>query len=301
MQKKDVLVVGGDLRQVYLANKLATTVKNSIRYKVYAYGLEKSKNDLVDIILVDNIELNNIKNNIDIVILPMPVLDVKENVNAPLSDHEIKIEEIINKISNNSLVFGGKISQKLKKIFEDRDITYFDYLEREELAIHNAIPTAEGTLQIIMEEMAKTIFSSDILLIGAGRISKILRKYLISLGANVTVSARKTEDFAWIETDRCKYIHNKDLKNELKDKDVIINTVPAKILNKELLSVINDETLVIDLTSKPGGVDFDMAKKLGKKTIWALSLPGKVAPITAGHIILNTIFNILEEMEENYE
>lgn len=301
MQKKDVLVVGGDLRQIYLANKLANTVKNDTVYKVYAYGLEKSKNDLKDIILVDNIEIDKIKNSIDIIILPMPVLDVKENINAPLSSHDIRVEEIINKISNNSIVFGGKISPKLKKIFEDKSVNYFDYLEREELAIHNAIPTAEGTIQIIMEEMAKTIFSSKILLIGAGRISKILRKYLVSLGANVTVSARKTEDFAWIETDKCKYIHNKDLKDELKDKDVIINTVPAKILNKDLLSIINDDTLIIDLASKPGGIDFDMAKKLGKRTIWALSLPGKVAPITAGHIILNTIFNILAEMEENYE
>ena len=54
---------------------------------------------------------------------------------------------------------------------------------------------------------------------------------------------------------------------------------------------------MIDLASKPGGIDFDAARELGVNTIWALSLPGKVAPISAGQIICDTIHNILTEME----
>lgn len=299
MQTKDVLVVGGDLRQIYLANRLSQINKNDIEYRVYAYALEKSADSLENVTIVNKIE--EIEKNIDIVILPMPVLDVNENINTPLSDCIVKTKDIVKIIENRCMVFGGKIPKELMKDFEDRGIKCFDYLQREELAVHNAIPTAEGTLQIVMEETAKTIFGSNILLIGAGRISKILRKYLVALGANVVVSARKAEDYAWIETDKCKFINNKNIKNIVKDVDVIINTVPAKILDKDILTEIKNETLIIDLASKPGGVDFETAKRLGKKTIWALSLPGKVAPITAGHIILNTILNILEELEEKHE
>jgi len=43
-------------------------------------------------------------------------------------------------------------------------------------------------------------------------------------------------------------------------------------------------------------VDFDAAKELGIKVIWALSLPGKVAPVTAGEIIKGTVINILQEL-----
>ena len=39
-----------------------------------------------------------------------------------------------------------------------------------------------------------------------------------------------------------------------------------------------------------------MATELGKKVIWLLSLPGKVAPKTAGEIIKDTIINILNEL-----
>ena len=78
--------------------------------------------------------------------------------------------------------------------------------------------------------------------------------------------------------------------------DLIINTVPAKVLEESILKQVRKDTLIIDLASKPGGVDFETAKELGLNTIWALSLPGKVAPVTAGRIIYETIENMIEEL-----
>ena len=52
----------------------------------------------------------------------------------------------------------------------------------------------------------------------------------------------------------------------------------------------------MDLASKPGGVDMEAASRLGVRVIWALSLPGKVAPVTAGKIIRDTIYHILNEL-----
>ena len=46
------------------------------------------------------------------------------------------------------------------------------------------------------------------------------------------------------------------------------------------------------------GVDMESAKDLGVKVIWALGIPGKTAPITAGNIIKETICNILGESGE---
>ena len=44
------------------------------------------------------------------------------------------------------------------------------------------------------------------------------------------------------------------------------------------------------------GVDFEKAKEMGIKTIWALSLPGKVAPVTAAGFIRDTVYNIIDEL-----
>ena len=69
-----------------------------------------------------------------------------------------------------------------------------------------------------------------------------------------------------------------------------------QVLDRQTLEQARPDTVIIDLASKPGGVDFEAAKELGLNVIWALSLPGKVAPITAGKIITDTILNIIGEL-----
>ena len=60
---------------------------------------------------------------------------------------------------------------------------------------------------------------------------------------------------------------------------------------------MHKDTLIIDLASKPGGVDFNAAKECGIKTIWALALPGKKLPVSAGKIMARTVIDTLEDME----
>ena len=80
--------------------------------------------------------------------------------------------------------------------------------------------------------------------------------------------------------------------------DIIFNTVPRTVLGEEELKIIGKGTLIIDLASKPGGVDIKAADKMGMSVIWALSLPGKVAPVTSGRIIADTILGYLEKLAE---
>jgi len=126
----------------------------------------------------------------------------------------------------------------------------------------------------------------------------VMVKALIGLGAKVYVTARKYSDLAWIRIYGCKDIHISEIEDYLPEFDLVFNTVPAVILDNKRLGLLKENCLVIDLASKPGGVDFETARLLGIKTIWALSIPGKVAPITSGEIIAGTILNILFERGE---
>ncbi|MCL2035084.1 MAG: dipicolinate synthase [Oscillospiraceae bacterium] len=161
--------------------------------------------------------------------------------------------------------------------------------------IANATPTAEGAIEIALHELPVTIFGSSCIIIGYGRIAKVLARLLIAFGAKVRVAARSHSDLAWAKINGCEAVSINELSHYLCDVDCLFNTVPVTILGEEKLSILPRRCLVIDLASKPGGVDFEIAKTLGIKTIWALSLPGKVAPYTAGEIILSTIMNILTE------
>lgn len=68
------------------------------------------------------------------------------------------------------------------------------------------------------------------------------------------------------------------------------------ILNQERMEYVNNDCLLIDLASNPGGIDKKAAKERKLKLIWALALPGKVAPVTTAEFIKDTIYNILKEI-----
>ena len=148
-----------------------------------------------------------------------------------------------------------------------------------------------------MQEMPTRLFGESCVISGFGRIAKVLCRDLLALGMNVTVSARRFSDLAWIGIYGAKKLPVSELGGQLESYDLIINTVPARLFDRELLEKIRKDSLIIDLASKPGGIDFDAAQELGVNAVWALSLPGKVAPISAGQIICDTIQNILSETE----
>lgn len=288
--EKNVAIVGGDLRQAHLANTLME--KNS-EYKIYGMFLEK------DVKLSPQIHKSNdirlVFPNCDIVIFPLPLLGPNGLVNTPQSEKKITIQECLEHIQPRATVLAGMIPPEIHELSKERGIELIDYFKREEFAVLNSVPTSEGAVEIALHEMPTTLFGSTCLVIGYGRIAKVLARLLKAFGAKVRVTARKHSDLAWAKVNGCEVVHISELNEHLRDVDCLYNTVPATILGEEKLSMLPRRCLVIDLASKPGGVDFDTAKMLGIKTIWALSLPGKVAPYSAGEIILSTIMNILSE------
>ena len=117
-----------------------------------------------------------------------------------------------------------------------------------------------------------------------------------ALGARVSVAARKYEQLAWARAFGYGTEHVGQLAGWLCGYDLVVNTVPALVLGEAELADLKPDCLVLDLASKPGGVDLEAAGRLGRTVIWALSLPGKVAPVTAGAAIKNTIYNMLHEL-----
>lgn len=278
-------VIGGDKRQLYTAKSIADD-----GYCVTIGGF-------------DSVSLNNsLKNedpataalNSSIIILPLPAVKNGNILNAPFSDEFIYFDDRLIKAVAGKKIFCGMKNKLLSAVPAlDKDLVY-DYLEREELAVQNAVATAEGALEIAMRQYDGTVNHSRCLVCGYGRIGKVLSQMLKGLGADVTVSARKKSDLAWISLSGYRAIHTDDLK-EYSGFDLIFNTIPSMIFDSVVLAHTAVDAIVIDLASLPGGVDFAAARRLGITAFQALSLPGKAAPKTAGEIIKNTIYNMLEE------
>ena len=273
-------VVGGDQRQRELAGLLRAD-----GYETAAFALDGTENG----------DLAQALEKADVLILPLPAADADGRVYTPLTAAKIEEREILERMRPGQLLLAGRAPACLRELAAAGGIELVDYFEREELAVLNAVATAEGAIQIMMEELPITLWQAKILVVGFGRIGKILAQRLRGLGAQVSVSARKQADKAWIRAMGCEALDTGALDGELPRFDCVVNTVPARVLDGKSLERLRRGCLCLDLASKPGGMDFEAAGKLGLRTVWALALPGQVAPRTSGAILRDTIYNILEE------
>ena len=279
IKMKKIGIVGGDLRSIKLVQILSKE-----GYTNYTYALDKF-NFLDNNILKCN-KIHEINNNCECIISGIPFSKDGVYVNTPFTNEMIKIENLFKELKNKTLIAGG-INQNIVEIAHKYNIKLIDLLKYEDLTILNIIPTVEGAIQIAMENTEITIHNSNCLVLGFGRIGKMLSKNLKNLGAKVSCMARKESDIAWINALGYNSVNINKLEENLNNKyDIIFNTIPVLILDsKKLEHIKNKNTLIIELASAPGGIDFSKAEEYNLKVIKALGLPGKVAPLTTARYI----------------
>lgn len=256
-QKRSILVAGGDLRQRYAAENL----RRLPGWTVETQGLlpeEPRPEQLMPY---------------DVLVLPMPACPDGKTVPAPFGDGALSLEMLLRHGKQDALVLGGGCGASVQKAAEAAGQTAADYMQREELCLRNAIPTAEGAIQIAMEETGTTLSGSRAVLVGYGRISQALAPRLRAMGVEVTVCARRCVSRAQAELLGIRAVPVTALSQEAETADLVFNTVPALLLHREILEKLPSDALVIDLASRPGGTDFEAAKGLGTQVVWALSLP----------------------------
>jgi len=211
-----------------------------------------------------------------------------------LTGTDMKCKAFVN-ICIGKIVFAGAIPKEIKEMMEEKNIKYYDLMEYDDVAILNAIPTAEGAIKIAIEKTETTLSGSKVLVMGYGRIGKILCKMLHGIGAEVYCEARKASDLAQIKALGYNDIDLKYLDNYLQSFEYIFNTIPKMILDRNRLEKVKKDVCIIDLASNPGGVDFEAAKEKNIQASLELALPSKVAPISAAMYLKKKIDEIIQD------
>ena len=273
--------------------------------------------------------IKEIINNAEVIISSMPFSKDGVYINAPFSKEKIGIAELekdlIHVINNKrkmenekntnsktiEFIAGGIPKEFLKEYditeneeeciylkdnknqldekFKTADIKIIDLLESERLTILNAIATVEGTIKIAIQEREETIFESNVLVCGFGRIGKIMCDRFRALGANVYCTARKERDLTWIREKRYTPLTYDKVSENGEKFDLVINTVPTLVLKEKELNSFKQDVLIIDVASNPGGIDKDYAMQKNIKVITALGIPGKEMPKAAARFIKEII------------
>ncbi len=211
-------------------------------------------------------------------------------------DQKIKLDQDFFDLLNKDVLFLIGIARpEIKRIINNKGINCIELARLDEVAILNAIPTAEGAIKIAIEETDYTIYGSNTLVYGLGKVGLTLAWRLRLLGAESYAVTRDRAAQARGKDLGIKMLSYENISNYLKDMDIIFNTVPSKIITEKAINSFKDDAVIIDLASAPGGTDFEAARKKGIKALLALGLPGKVAPVTAGKILAEIIPDIIKE------
>ncbi|MBE6583673.1 MAG: hypothetical protein E7649_01645 [Ruminococcaceae bacterium] len=290
-------ILGGDKRQAVIARCL---IKLGHTVRVYGLGSLSDKLNGVD---VYSNWLTAIRGS-NIILLPLPTTRDGATLSLRQGDMDAQEKVLLSDIliqaskSNCECVIGGVIPKSLIKMANELNIAIYDYYDREDLQKKNALPSAEGALMLAMENTEKVIKGMSVLICGYGRIGKSLSDILYKLGADITVAARREESLCeaammGYKTAKINSADDSSLCKSVKSADVIFNTVPHLIFNSKILECADNKPLYIEIASSPGGIDLSAARNLGIEVVFAPSIPGKYAPISAGEYIFETIHDIL--------
>lgn len=285
---KHIVVIGGDARQLEIIRKLST-----LDAKITLVGFDQLNDGFIG---ASKQTINEVDwSTVDAIFLPISGMSMEGKVDTIFSDETIELTgEQLKETPDHCVVYSGITNSKLDSCVDEAKRELVLLMDRDDIAIYNSIPTAEGAIMMAIQHMEITIHGAEVAVLGLGRIGMTVARTFNALGAKVSVGARESRDIARITEMGLNPFYIEDIGKALRNVDLCINTIPALVLKANVLAEMPLHALIIDLASKPGGTDFRYAEKRGMKALLAPGLPGIVAPKTAGQILADVLTVLLE-------
>ena len=266
-------VLGGDLRQVYLAETLA---EHGICVSVYGVCQACSHSGIQEAS-----SLCEVLKAAHMVAAPVPFYR-NGSIPGSASCPDFTGENLLNGMKPESILFAGAIPEEIQKQAEERRIQCIDFLQEHSVITQNTIATAEGILAEAITRSPRTLFQSHCLVLGYGTCGSTLVSYLKRLGCHVAVCEKEKVRSLRAQITADRSVCQERLPEILKEADFIFNTAPAMVLPKAMLGYVRKDCLILDLASAPGGVDYKAAEEMGIEAVLLPGIPGKYAPASLG-------------------
>lgn len=285
----NIAVIGGDRRETAAAAYLQSRGAN-----VRIYGPPWNGDEAG---VVEAKSLGQAVEGVRLIVGPVRGIDQDNHLYGPQGTPGLWLTRtVLDRVSPDALFFIGKANAWLREQAHDRGFSLVEILERNDFAILNAIPTAEGAIAKAMEESDITIFESTCMVLGFGRTGQTLAKSLQGLGGRVMTVCRRAGELA--RACACGYrpVEFRHLADTVEEADFIFNTVPDLVLDRGILGRTKKEVVIVDIATAPGGTDFEAAEAFRRQAYLVPGLPGKVAPRTAGRYLGQVVWQVTMEM-----
>ena len=219
----------------------------------------------------------------DVVIFPAPFFDADA------------AEDTLSRFRPGQRVFAGMIPDAVTSQARRMGLSLTDYMKCEPFVIANAAATADAALSLTVTRTRETLAGKRCLVLGFGRIGKLLCHRLRGAGAEVAAAARNPDDRAWIRALGMRALDTACLAGELKLFPIVYNTIPAPVFDSGLLRELPPDGFLMDLASV-ACTDAEEASRQGITYLWARGLPGRIVPRGAAAILRDTAYQLLREL-----
>lgn len=314
-QTYDFAIIGGDKRQIYMAKNLLQK-----GYSLITYGLNISDSDLTDVykskkdsgkinifgasldclekedIYADFLKAKSLEEAIEasnVILTPIPITKDKKTILSTSNEEDLTLVNLMEYLTKDHILYGGCLTKELIDHCQSLGITYCDFMGVEEITLFNTIATAEGTIVEAIKNSNINLHGSSCLILGYGRCAKTLAEKLKPLCGSITIAARSNLALASASTSSFNVLSLTELEDHISEYQFIFNTIPAMILNKNLLEACQSDVVIIDIASNPGGVDFQAADTLGLNAQLCLGIPGKYAPKASADFLIEYLLKSL--------
>jgi len=234
----------------------------------------------------------------DVVLTTVVYITEDGEIHTPGWDGEI-YQSCFQHIESGGLLIIGTSTDEIDESAEENNFTVIEYGDDDELMILRAPTIAEGAVRTTIEHTDISIHDSETVVLGFGRMGFTMARTSVALGAHTTVVARDPAQLARAREVGADPVHLDHLKETVADAEIVYNTVPVELLDREVLKLMSEDCVIVDLASVPGGTDFDAAEELGITAVLARGLGGR-APKTAGRSQWQGIRRmLLEELDRH--
>ena len=278
--KYDFGIFGGDMRQIYMGNKL-----KEAGYRILYYGTSREEGTVEEDIASSFFECLD---QSEVWLGPIPLSRDGKKICQKGEKEDLTMARLAEGMERGGTLIAGCIPGEWK----DRKWNVRDYMEDEVLTSFNSIATAEGAIALAITESQGNLRGSRCLVTGFGVCAATLASCLDGLKARVTVCARREEARQAARTAGYEGVSMEEMEEILGECDYIFNTVPALVFGREELKRIPRHTVLLDIASAPGGVDYEWASGLGIHARLCPGLPGIYAPRASAEAMASTVLRM---------
>ncbi len=274
MRHYRVAVLGGDRREVHVAERLANDGHEAVRY-----GQATIASNSVRVATT----VGEAVRGTEWLVLPSPGM-AGDVIYAPDAPEPIVLDGALleQSAAREGGVVMGRSTPALDAIANRMNIQIFQLKDDPGLATRLSTGVAEGVMRLLIELTQRILREHRFLIVGYGVTGAVILDYLVAAHCTPQVVARNPR---WLERARqcgATPVLYDDRVDAMSAADIVVNTVPSVgAIPAEAFASLRDR-IIVDIASPPGGLDHEAARVAGVQVHWARGLAGGRAPLTAG-------------------